>query len=192
MKKPLLAIASLVCISALTLGACSSDKKEDSEKKAKTETKTTKPTESMDKKTIVDIAAGDENFSTLVSLVKAAGLVDALSDSNSQLTVFAPTNDAFAKVDAATIEKLKANKDALTQVLTYHVVASKAMSTDLSNGQEVTTLEGSKLTVNISGSEVSLGTDSGGSAKVSKADISASNGVIHVIDTVLIPKDLKL
>ena len=193
MKKSLLAIVTLMCVASLTLVACSSD--DDNKDKKETTTTTKAKSDSMEEtksNTIVDVAASDENFSTLVSLVTEAGLVDALSDASSELTVFAPTNDAFAKVDSATLEKLKANKDALKQVLTYHVVASKALSSDLTDGQELTTLEGSKVTVKISGSSVSLMSDSGTSVNVTKADIESDNGVIHVIDSVLIPADLKL
>ncbi len=193
MKKSLLAIVTLLCVASLTLVACSSD--DDKNDKKETTTTTEAKSDAMEEtksNTIVDIAVGDESFSTLVSLVTEAGLVDALSDTNSELTVFAPTNDAFAKVDSATLAKLKANPEALKQVLTYHVVTSKALSSNLTDGQEITTLEGSKVTVKISGTSVSLMADSGTSVNVTKADIEADNGVIHVIDSVLIPADLKL
>ncbi len=131
--------------------------------------------------TIVDIAAGNEDFSTLVSLVQAAGLADALATTDG-LTVFAPTNEAFAKLPAVVVEYVTANPELLTQVLQYHVVAGKVMSADLSDGMKAATLQGDELTFAVSGAGVKVD-----GANVVTADIEASNGVIHVVDTVLIP-----
>lgn len=129
---------------------------------------------------IVEIAAGNEDFSTLVSLVQAAGLVDALSGEG-PLTVFAPTNDAFAAVPQVVVDFLLANPAVLTQVLTYHVVPGTVLSTDLSSG-EVATLQGATVDVKVSDMGVEIN-----DASVVAADIVASNGVIHVIDTVILP-----
>lgn len=134
-------------------------------------------------KDIVDIAAGNESFSTLVAAVQAADLVDTLKGEG-PFTVFAPTDDAFAALPAGTVEDLlkPENKDKLTAILTYHVVPGKVMSGDLSDGMTATTVQGS---------DVTIGTTDGvtvDGAKVVQADIEASNGVIHVIDSVILPK----
>jgi uncharacterized surface protein with fasciclin (FAS1) repeats len=136
---------------------------------------------------IVDIAAGNADFSTLVTAVKAAGLVDTLKGPG-PFTVFAPTNAAFNKIPKKKLEALLKNKAALTAVLTYHVVPGKVMAADvmkLKNGTRVKTVEGSSLKI----------TNKGGvkvdNAKVIKTDIEADNGVIHVIDSVILPADLK-
>lgn len=132
---------------------------------------------------IVDIAAGNENFSTLVAAVKAAGLVDVLKG-DGPFTVFAPTNEAFAALPAGTVETLlkPENKNMLIAVLTYHVVAGKVMSSDLSDGQKAATVQGSEVEIKIAGGKVSVS-----GADVVAADIEASNGVIHVINKVILP-----
>lgn len=133
--------------------------------------------------TIVEVAAGNKDFSTLVTAVKAAGLVDTLNSAG-PFTVFAPTNAAFAKVPKAKLDALLKNKAALKQVLLYHVVPGNVMAADvvkLKNGTKVKTAAGSTVTVKVSpGVMVN-------NAKVVKTDIAASNGVIHVIDTVIMP-----
>lgn len=133
--------------------------------------------------TIVQIASGDKNFSTLVSLVKKAGLAKTLS--GGEFTVFAPTNAAFKKVPAKTLKALAKDKAKLKKVLLYHAVAGKVMAADVVklDGQKVKTVNGKSLTVKIAGGNVFLN----GSTKVTKTDIEASNGVIHVINKVLIP-----
>lgn len=146
---------------------------------------------SSNSKTIVEIASGNPDASTLVDLVVKAGLANTLS-SEGPFTVFAPTNAAFAKVPKATLDALAANPDALKQVLTYHVAATKALSSDLSDGQVITMVEGSTLTVGIKDGNVTLTTDTGQVVNVTLVNVNASNGVIHLIDTVMIPKDLKL
>lgn len=137
---------------------------------------------------IVEIAAGNPDFSTLVTAVKAAGLAETLSGEG-PFTVFAPTNAAFEKLPAGTVESLlkPENKTTLAGILTYHVVPAKAMSTDLKDGQVLTTVQGGQLKVNISNGTVTLTDAKGGMSTVSKADIAAKNGVIHVIDTVVMP-----
>ena len=146
---------------------------------------------SSNSKTIVEIASGNPDASTLVDLVVKAGLANTLS-SEGPFTVFAPTNAAFAKVPKATLDALAANPDALKQVLTYHVAATKALSSDLSDGQVISMVEGSTLTVGIKDGNVTLTTDTGQVVNVTLVNVNASNGVIHLIDTVMIPKDLKL
>ncbi|MEM6628897.1 MAG: fasciclin domain-containing protein [Bacteroidota bacterium] len=134
-------------------------------------------------KDIVDLAVETESLSTLVAAVKAGGLVETLKG-DGPFTVFAPTNDAFAALPEGTVEELlkPENKDKLVAILTYHVVPGKVMSTDLSDGQEAATVQGEKVSVSISDAGVMIS-----GAKVAAADIKASNGVVHVIDKVILP-----
>lgn len=135
--------------------------------------------------TIVDVAAANPSFTTLVTAIKAAGLTDVLSGKG-PYTVFAPTDEAFAALPKGTLEKLlkPENKAALQRVLTYHVVPGKVESSTLKSGK-VETVEGSPVTVSVQGSAVTVN-----NAKVTTPDIQASNGVIHVIDKVILPPDL--
>lgn len=143
----------------------------------------TSPLSAADDKTIVGVAAGAGQFNTLVAAVKAAGLVETLSGEG-PFTVFAPTDEAFAKLPAGTVEDLlkPENKEKLTSILTYHVVAGKVMAADVKSG-DVKTVNGKEATVKVADGKVTIG-----SANVVKTDIAASNGVIHVIDSVLIPE----
>jgi len=138
---------------------------------------------SMAKKDIVDTAVEAGSFSTLVAAVKAADLVDTLK-SDGPFTVFAPTDNAFAKLPDGTVENLlkPENKDQLVSILTYHVVPGKVMSSDIAGkALEAETVEGSKLSIDATdGVTVD-------NATVVQADVEASNGVIHVIDTVVMP-----
>jgi uncharacterized surface protein with fasciclin (FAS1) repeats len=136
--------------------------------------------------TVVDVASSISSFSTLVAAVKAAGLVDTLSGPG-PFTVFAPTNAAFAKLPKGTVESLlkPENKAKLQQVLTYHVLAGKVPSTEIKPGA-VKTVEGSTVSLKMMGKNVMVN-----NARVLKADVPASNGVIHVIDTVILPPNLK-
>jgi uncharacterized surface protein with fasciclin (FAS1) repeats len=128
---------------------------------------------------IVEIAVSNDSFQTLVTAVKAANLVDALS-SPGPFTVFAPVDSAFAKLPAGTITTLVQNIPQLTRILTYHVVAGKYKKADLLDKPRLTSLEGSELYINVNGTfEVN-------NATVIAADIEADNGVIHVIDTVIL------
>jgi uncharacterized surface protein with fasciclin (FAS1) repeats len=138
--------------------------------------------------TVVDVAASDESFSTLVTAVDAAGLTGTLSG-DGPFTVFAPLNDAFAALPAGTLDTLLApgNQAQLTAVLTYHVVPSKVLSSDLSDGMTIATVEGQPLTVGVQGDAVTLTDASGNTASVVQADVEAGNGVVHVIDHVLLP-----
>lgn len=133
-------------------------------------------------KDIVDTAMGAGDFNTLVAAVKAAGLVDTLKG-DGPFTVFAPTDAAFAALPEGTVETLlkPENKDQLVAILTYHVVPGKVMSTDLQDDMMATTVQGGKISIDL---------DSGvmiNDASVAAADIAASNGVIHVIDKVILP-----
>ena len=132
---------------------------------------------------IVGLAVGNEDLSTLVAAVKAAGLVETLSGKG-PFTVFAPTNDAFAALPAGTVENLlkPENKDQLIAVLTYHVVSGEAYAKDLSNGQKINTVEGDDVKVKINSNGVMIN-----DGKVVAADVKATNGVVHVIDQVLLP-----
>ena len=131
-------------------------------------------------KDIVDTAVAAGNFKTLATALQAAGLVDTLKGKG-PFTVFAPTDEAFAKVPKADLEALLKDKAKLTSVLTYHVVPGKFMAKDIKAGQ-VKTVQGSSVTLATSGGVMV------DAAKVTTADIAADNGVIHVVDTVLMPK----
>ena len=130
---------------------------------------------------IVDTAVSAGQFKTLVAAVQAAGLVDTLKGKG-PFTVFAPTDEAFAKLPAGTVESLLKDKEKLSKILTYHVVSGKVMAADLKTGA-VRTVQGQSLNVVANGSGVKVN-----DAKVVKADVVASNGVIHVIDTVVLPQ----
>jgi uncharacterized surface protein with fasciclin (FAS1) repeats len=147
-------------------------------------------------KTVVDIAVGSKDHSTLVAAVKAAGLVETLQSAG-PFTVFAPTNAAFAKLPAGTVETLlKAeNKATLAKILTYHVVAGNldaaavVAAIKAGNGKAVVkTVSGGSLTASLKDGKVILTDEKGGVATVVAADIKAGNGVVHVIDTVVLPK----
>lgn len=135
-----------------------------------------------DTKTIVDIAVGNPDFSTLVAALQAAGLVETLS-AEGPFTVFAPTNEAFAKLPAGTVESLLADIPALTKVLTYHVVAGKVLAADVVTMTSAPTVQGQEVKIAVVDGSVKLNETS----TVTATDIEASNGVIHVIDSVLLP-----
>jgi uncharacterized surface protein with fasciclin (FAS1) repeats len=132
-------------------------------------------------KDIVDTAIAAGSFNTLVAAVKAAGLVDTLK-SPGPFTVFAPTDEAFAKLPAGTVEALLKDKEKLTAILTYHVVSGKLMASDVVSKSSLKTVQGQSLKVSTSGGPKV------NNANIVKTDIEASNGVIHVIDTVVLPQ----
>jgi len=145
--------------------------------------------------TVVEVASGNDDFSTLVAAVKAAGLVETLNGKG-PFTVFAPTNAAFEKLPDGTVDTLlkPENKEKLTGILTYHVVPGKLMAADVvetikkSGGKAtVKTVNGESIDVMLDGEDVVIKSKGGGTAKVVKTDVTADNGVIHVIDTVLMP-----
>ncbi len=134
--------------------------------------------------TVVDIAVGSPDHSTLVAAVTAAGLVETLSGAG-PFTVFAPTNAAFAALPAGTVDNLlkPENKADLTGILTYHVVAGSLKAADLKDGQKLKTVNGAELTVSIKDGKVMID-----GANVTAADLTAGNGVVHVLDAVVMPK----
>ncbi|MFZ0430455.1 MAG: fasciclin domain-containing protein [Acidobacteriota bacterium] len=137
--------------------------------------------DAVPQKDIVDTAVGAGNFTTLVKAVQAAGLVDVLK-SEGPFTVFAPTDEAFAKLPAGALESLLQDKAKLTAILTYHVVPGRLMASDVVGKPEFTTVQGQNLRVT-AGDGVMVD-----QATIVKTDIGCSNGVIHVIDSVLIPQ----
>lgn len=147
-------------------------------------------------KTIVDVAVGNEDFSTLVAALKAADLVGALQG-DGPFTVFAPNNDAFAKIDDATLSSLlkPESKDALTNILTYHVVSGKLAAADVvaalkkGNGMvTLTALNGQEITVMQKDGKIWLKDQNDNYSEIIATDVMGSNGVIHVINSVVMPK----
>lgn len=185
MKLYLLAAAA----SALTLAACApAETPAPVVEPPAVEEPVAEPVTEAPAQTIVDIAAGNPDFSTLVAAVQAAGLAETLSGPG-PFTVFAPTNAAFAALPEGTLDSLllPENKDQLTQILTYHVVAGKVMAAD------VPSADAGVETSTVAGLDLSVRAEADGSVKVNDAtvttaDIEASNGVIHVIDTVVLPR----
>lgn len=175
MKKKVLALATA---SLLALSACGADGSTSDTTVAAPDTTSM----AVEPGTIVEVAQGNADFSTLVAAITAAGLGEALS-ADGPFTVFAPTNAAFEALPEGLLEKLllPENKEVLVKILTYHVVASKVMAADVTAG-DVPTLEGSTIAIT---------TDSGvkinGSSNVTATDVPASNGVIHAIDAVIVP-----
>ena len=139
-------------------------------------------------KNIIQNAVNSKDHTTLVAAVKAAGLVDTL-EGKGPFTVFAPTNAAFGKLPAGTVDTLvkPENKATLTKILTYHVVPGKLEASDLTNGKKLKTVEGEELTVKKADGKVMIVDAKGGTATVTIPNVNQSNGVIHVIDTVLMP-----
>lgn len=134
-------------------------------------------------KDIVDTAVASGSFNTLVAAVQAAGLVDALK-AEGPLTVFAPTDEAFAQLPAGTVENLlkPENKDQLVEILTYHVVPGRLTATEVTSMAGTTTLQGEQITFKVDNGKVYVD-----GAEVIQADVSTSNGVIHIIDQVILP-----
>ncbi|MHA6332925.1 fasciclin domain-containing protein [Qipengyuania sp. CAU 1752] len=179
----------LTAASAISLAACGAPADDADNTAADAESVAEEPG------TIVAVAQGDESFSTLVTAVTAADLVETLS-SGGPFTVFAPTNSAFDKLPDGTLDELTApeGKEKLTSILTYHVVEGPADAATLINNiktndgsYEITTVNGGTLTATLDGNNVVLTDAAGGKATVTATDIAASNGMIHVIDTVLMP-----
>ncbi|MCT7962040.1 fasciclin domain-containing protein [Laspinema sp. D1] len=153
---------------------------------AESVTQTPASTMETSQQTIADIAAGSESFSTLTTALEAAGLTDTLSGEG-PFTVFAPTDEAFAALPEGTLEQLlqPENRQLLVQVLTYHVVQGSVMSGDLSTTEVPSLFEGRSINVTVADDGVMVN-----SANVVQADIQASNGVIHVIDKVILPPQM--
>jgi uncharacterized surface protein with fasciclin (FAS1) repeats len=190
MKKTLL---SLAVVATVVFTSCAGEEKKAGSAETPTVTEGPKvetPTTDTNKvqtpvaKNIVETAIASPDHTTLVTAVKAAGLVETLSGAG-PFTVFAPSNAAFAKLPAGTVETLvkPESKAKLTSILTYHVVAGAVKAADLKDGQKIKTVQGEELTVSIKEGKVSIN-----GANVTAADLASSNGVIHVIDAVLMPK----
>jgi len=183
-------LTATVVAASLALAACGSDSKSDSAATTTVaDTMAPTPTDATAMPgDIVAVASGNPDFSTLVAAVQAAGLVETLQGAG-PFTVFAPTNVAFAALPAGVLDKLllPANKAVLAQILTYHVVAGKVMAADVTAG-DVPSVEGSNITISVADGKVMLN----GSSNVVATDVAASNGVIHVIDAVILPPDLDL
>jgi uncharacterized surface protein with fasciclin (FAS1) repeats len=170
-----------VAVSAVLIAACGTSGS------SGTASTSASPATSPAAQNIVQIASSNTDFSTLVTAVKAAGLVDTLSGPG-PFTVFAPTNEAFAALPAGTLDTLlkPENKATLTSILTYHVVSGSVYAKDVKAGS-VTTVNGARFTVSMDMGSVYLTDDKGNKAKIVTTDIAASNGVIHVINAVLLP-----
>jgi uncharacterized surface protein with fasciclin (FAS1) repeats len=184
---------TVATIGLFAMTSCKSSKTEEAKENTAV---VTENVEVMQAPNIVGVAAGNENFSTLVVAVKAAGLVETLS-SEGPFTVFAPTNDAFSKLPEGTVESLlePVNLETLTSILTYHVVAGKfdaaavVAAIKANEGAfEVTTVQGGKLVASLDGANVMLKDENGNMSKVVIADVAASNGIIHAIESVVMPK----
>lgn len=187
---------SILVMTGAFLMSCGETKKEVKEEVSEEIAEVETVVEEIQTPNIVGVAVGNENFSTLVAAVKAAGLVETLSG-NGPFTVFAPTNDAFGKLPAGTVESLlkPESKGTLTAILTYHVVsgnfsASAVIEAIKSNNGKftVTTVQGNNITLSLSDGKVMLTDAKGGMATVVIADVAASNGVIHAIDAVVMPE----
>jgi uncharacterized surface protein with fasciclin (FAS1) repeats len=172
-------IAVLIIAGGIWFVASKDDKKADDTKQT---AQTTKTEEAAPTQNIVEIASGNPDFSTLVEFVKTAGLVDTLSSAG-PFTVFAPTNEAFARLPADTVAALKADPAKLKEILTYHVVSGSVLAADVVKLDKATTVQGKDVKIMVMDGKVMLND----SSTVTKTDIKASNGVIHVIDTVLLP-----
>lgn len=187
-----LSLVAVLALALTTTAACSSTDSADTATSASTTVET--PVESaspdvMAEKDIVDTAVAAGDFTTLATALTEAGLVDTLKGEG-PYTVFAPTDEAFAALPDGTLDALLADPSGdLTSILTYHVVPGKVMAADVVtlDGEKVETVNGEELTVNVDGSAVSLTDAQGNTVNVTATDIEASNGVIHVIDAVLMP-----
>ena len=183
--RTILKLTAAAFAATLLVAACSSDGDDDSASTTEAPAETTTTAAADDAATsdqnIVETAVAAGDFTTLATALDAAGLVETL-EGDGPYTVFAPTDAAFEALPAGTLDDLLADPEALADVLTYHVVDGDVMAADLSDGMEVTALNGDTLTVTIDGDTVKVN-----DATVTTADIVTSNGVIHVIDAVLIP-----
>lgn len=185
-----LRLIALMAVTAMIFAACSSDDSDETTTTAAAVTETTAAEmveedemveEEMDEGTIVDVAIAG-GFDTLVAAVQAAGLVETLSGEG-PFTVFAPTDEAFAALPEGTLDALLADPEALADILTYHVVSGEVLAADVVGLTSATTVQGSDIAIEVVDGSVVLN----GSATVVVTDVPASNGVIHVIDAVILP-----
>lgn len=181
-------IIGVVAVLAIGGGILWATSSNDDNKEATNQSQQATETEQQTTGTIVAVASNTPTLSTLVAAVKAANLVETLQGTG-PYTVFAPTNAAFEALPAGTLDTLlkPENVEQLKSILTYHVVPGKVLASDLKNGQEITTVQGGKLTVSIEGNMVYIVDAKGNKALVEKADVNADNGVVHVINGVLLP-----
>lgn len=188
---------SILTLSGVLFISCGEQKKEkEMEQEAASETTEAVAMEEEAEPNIVDVASGNDNFSTLVAAVKAAELVETLSG-DGPFTVFAPTNDAFGALPDGTVDNLlkPESKETLTGILTYHVVSGNydaAAVVEAINGNDgsftVSTVQGNDITLSLDGENVMLTDATGGTATVVMPDVAASNGIIHAIDAVVMPE----
>jgi uncharacterized surface protein with fasciclin (FAS1) repeats len=175
--------------SVLFLAACGDDDEAVSSTSSSPTAEATPPADTSPEstETITEIVAGNPEFSTLLAAVEAAGLAETLSGGG-PFTVFAPTDAAFAELPAGTLDTLlqPENKDQLAAILTYHVVPAEVMASDVKEG-EVSTVNTAPFTVALDGQAVEITDGQGNQANVIETDVDASNGVVHVIDSVLLP-----
>ncbi|NLA37527.1 MAG: fasciclin domain-containing protein [Actinobacteria bacterium] len=201
MNKRISSLAASVLMLSLLASGCSNDDDTadtndvettmpmESEKSTTTAMDKSTTTEAAAESDIVDTAVAAGDFTTLVAAVQAAGLEETLRG-DGPFTVFAPTDDAFAALPAGTVDTLLADPTGdLTSILTYHVIAGEVLAADVAgmNGQKVATVNGAEITINVTDSGVSLTDGTGNTVNVTTTDIKTSNGVIHVIDGVLLP-----
>jgi len=177
-----LIVVAVVVLAVIGFGAWALMRDDNATNTSTTQTQSQEQ-QAPESKNIVEIAAGNPDFSTLVTAVTEAGLVETLSGEG-PFTVFAPTNAAFDKLPEGTLEDLIANPDKLRNILTYHVVSGEVKAADVVKLDKATTVQGQDITITVDGDMVKLN----GNSTVTATDIMASNGVIHVIDTVLLPQ----
>ena len=178
MKTRLIAFMAII---ALVVAACSSSDDEAATTTTEAPTETTAaPAEAMEE-TVVDVAVNND-FTTLVAAVQAAGLVETLQG-DGPFTVFAPTDEAFAALPEGTLDSLLEDPEALAEILTYHVVSGKVLAEDVVGLDAATTVQGDDISIEVVDGGVVLN----GSSNVIATDVEASNGVVHVIDTVILP-----
>jgi uncharacterized surface protein with fasciclin (FAS1) repeats len=184
-KIALVAVAAIVLIGGGIFLATNNDDKNTT---SSSQTQTADSTQNPQKVTIVSVASDTESLSTLVTAVKAAGLVETLQGEG-PFTVFAPTNAAFDALPAGTLDSLlkPENKDQLASILKYHVISGKVVAGDLKDGQTVTTVQGENLTVKLVDGMAYLVDAKGNQVKIEKTDIDAGNGVVHIVSGVLLP-----
>jgi uncharacterized surface protein with fasciclin (FAS1) repeats len=203
MQKKMFSLLAIGALSSVLFVACNNESKSAKETKMEDTSTMEKMGPKMDEEAgvmvggskmvasedIVDNAAGSADHTTLVAAVKAAGLVETLKGAG-PFTVFAPTNEAFAKLPASTVDNLlkPEMKASLTKILTYHVVAGSFKSSDLKDGQKLKTVQGEELTIGYKDGKWTVWDAKGGSANITIADVISSNGVTYVIDAVLMPK----
>lgn len=183
-SKSKIAVAAVVVVALIAVGGFAltnnKDNKDNNTNSSTTQTDNS-TTNMVDEKNIVETALSDPQFSTLVTAVKAAGLVDTLSGEG-PFTVFAPTNAAFDKLPAGTLDSLLKDTEKLKAILTYHVVAGDVKAADVVKLSNAKTVNGKDVNITVDGSTVKVN-----ESTVTKTDIMTSNGTIHVIDTVLLP-----